>query len=117
MIPKETLEDLQTALLAEQAALEEELADHGKLEDNDWEGSSDSEDEEADPVDVADNIEELVTNVPMVEELKRRHKEIKVALQKMEDTTYGTCDVCGDDIPLAKTRSQSCSRNMRTTCR
>lgn len=102
MIPKDILEDLQTALLAEQAALEEELADHGRPEGDDWEGSSESDGEESDPGDVADNITELATNVPMIGELKRRKKEIKVALQKIEDGVYGRCDVCDEEIPLER---------------
>lgn len=102
-IPEETLNDLETALHAELAALQEELADHGKeiSEDGDeWEGSSESDGEEADPSDAADNLEELGTNVPLVADLQKRHKEIKSALRKIKDGTYGTCDECGEDIDL-----------------
>lgn len=103
-IPQDTLEDLETGLQAELAALEEELADHGKQvnEDGEWEGSTESEDEEADPLDVADNLEELGTNVPLVADLQKRHKEIKASLRKMKDGTYGTCDECGEEIDLAR---------------
>jgi RNA polymerase-binding protein DksA len=104
-IPEDTLADLETALQAEQAAVEEELADHGKSVDEggeNWEGSSESDGEEADPSDVADNLEELGTNVPLVGDLKKRHKEIKSALRKMKDGTYGTCDECGEDIDVAR---------------
>ena len=103
-IPEETLSDLETGLYAELAALEEELADHGKPvgEGGEWEGSSESEGEEADPVDAADNIEELATNVPLVSELQKRRKAIKSALRKMKDGTYGTCDECGEDIDVAR---------------
>jgi hypothetical protein len=81
-IPEDTLVDLETALQAELAALQEELADHGKeTSDDEWEGSSESEGAEADPADAADNIEELGTNVPLVSELQKRQKMIKSALQ------------------------------------
>ena len=101
-IPEDTLSDLGTGLHAELAALEEELAEHGKPagEGDEYAGSSESEGEEADPVDAADNIEELVTNVPLVSELQKRRKAIKSALRKMKDGTYGTCDECGEDISL-----------------
>ena len=104
-IPQDTLEDLETGLQAELAALQEELADHGKQvseDGDDWEGSTESQDEEADPVDAADNLEELGTNVPLVADLQKRHKEIKAALRKMKDSTYGTCDECGEEIDLAR---------------
>jgi DnaK suppressor protein len=102
-IPDDTLADLETALHAELAALEEELADHGKPVGSDvWEGASESEGEEADPLDAADNIEELATNIPLVGDLQKRQKAIKSALRKMKDGTYGSCDECGEDIDLAR---------------
>lgn len=101
-IDKETMEDLRTGLEAELAALEEELADRGVKTGEEWDAMSGLEGEEADSGDVADQIEELVTNVPMVEELKRREKEIKSAMRRMNDGTYGTCEECGEEIPLER---------------
>jgi len=104
-IPEDTLSDLETALQAELAALQEELADHGKSTDEDgdeWEGSSESEGEEADELDAANDLEELGTNVPLVADLQKRNKEIKSALRKMKDGTYGSCDECGEDIDLER---------------
>ncbi len=103
-IPEEMLADLETALQAELAALEEELADHGKEVggDGEWMGSSESEGEEADSVDAADNIETLATNVPLVGDLKKRHKDLKAALRRMKDGIYGTCEECGDEISLER---------------
>jgi DnaK suppressor protein len=104
-IPEDTLADLETGLHAELAALQEELADHGKevgegADGEEWMGSSESEGEEADATDAADNIEELAANVPLVSDLQKRHKEIKAALRRMKDGTYGTCNECGEDIDL-----------------
>lgn len=101
-IPEETLSDLETGLMAEQAALEEELADHGKQTDNEdsWDASSESEGEEADPSDAADNIEEFGNNIPLVAELQKRFKEVKSALRRMKEGSYGTCEECGEDIDL-----------------
>src|SRR6476659_9379866 len=104
-IDDETLADFETGLHAELAALEEELADHGKPVDGageEWAGGSESEGEEADPVDAADNLEELGTNVPLVSDLQKRRKEIKAALRRIKDGTYGTCEECGEDIDLAR---------------
>jgi DnaK suppressor protein len=103
-IPEETLADLETGLHAEMAAVEEELAEHGKEvgegEEDQWMGSSESEGEEADSADAADNIEELATNVPLVANLQKRRKEIKAALRRIKDGSYGTCEECGEDIDL-----------------
>lgn len=102
-LSEDILADLETGLHAEMAALEEELADHGKEvgdEEEEWMGSSESEGEEADSTDAADNLEELGTNVPLVSDLQKRHKEIKAALRRMKDGTYGTCNECGEDIDL-----------------
>ena len=103
-IPEDTLSDLETGLHAELAALQEELAEHGKPTGagDEYEGSSESEGEEADSGDAADNIEELANNVPLVSELQKRRKEIKAALRKMKDGGYGTCDECGEEIDLQR---------------
>lgn len=102
-IPDDVLADLETGLHAELAALQEELADHGKSTgDDEWAGSSESDGEEADPLDAADNLEELGTNVPLVSDLQKRQKMIKSALRKIKDGTYGSCDECGEDIDLAR---------------
>lgn len=110
-IPEETLNDLETALQAELAALEEELADHGKpVGEDTWEGSSESEGEEADSSDAADNIEELATNIPLVGDLQRRRKDIKSAVRKMKDGTYGACEECGEDIDLDRLEANPAAR-------
>ncbi len=94
------IEELRGALEAEKDAIEEELATHGKESAGGWTGSSESEGEEADPTDVADNIEALVTNVPLVGEIQTRRKEITEALQRMNKGAYGTCSVCDEPIPF-----------------
>lgn len=113
-IPEDTLADLETALRAERAALEEELATFGKHVDgegdDEWEGSSESEGEEAAPEDAADNIEELVTNVPLVAELESRRKDIVDAMKKFKDGTYGTCEECGDDIDVERLEANPAAR-------
>ena len=97
------LDELRGALEAEKDSLEEELASHGRMqsETGDWQGSSAGfEGQEPDPIDVADQIEELVTNTPLVEELEQKHKDVEDALEKMDNGTYGTCEECGEEIPV-----------------
>jgi len=82
--------ELRESLETELADLEEELSAHGRSvgEDGDWEGSSnEGDDMESDPIDAADQIEELATNVPLVEQLEDRYKEVEEARERM---TAGT---------------------------
>lgn len=114
-IPEDMLADLQTALQAERAALEEELGTYGKdVGDDEWEGSSESEGEEADPEDAADNIEQLATNVPLVADLERRHKDIVLAMKKLREGTYGTCEECGEEIDVDRLEANPAARTCFT---
>ena len=114
MILKQTeLEELRGALEAEKDSLEEELSSYGRVqgETGDWQGASVGfEGEEADPIDAADQIEELATNVPLVEELEKRHKDVEDALEKVEEGTYGMCEDCGEPIPLKRLDANPAAR-------
>jgi len=112
-IPQAEMEELRAALTQERDSLEEELAGHGRVLNDmgDWEGASVGfEGEEADPNDAADQIEELVTNVPLVAELEERHTAIVEALEKMDDGTYGMCEECNEPIPLERLKANPAAR-------
>lgn len=101
----EEREELRAALYAEKDSLEEELASHGKKVGGDWQGTAAGfEDEEADDVDAADKMEELAVNVPLVEELESRYKEIVSALKRMDNGTYGLTE-SGDPIDVERLRA------------
>ena len=99
-LTEDELSDLRANLEAEKDSLEEELAEYGKKVGNDWEGTSESKGEEADPTDAADNIETLATNVPLVEELEKRYKEVRKAIERMDKGSYGHCEVCKEPIDI-----------------
>ena len=111
-LTEEQLEELRANLEAEKDSLEEELAEHGRKVGGDWQGTSQSKGDEADPTDAADNIEELSINVPLVEELEKRHKEIRKALEKMDQGTYGHCEVCREPIDIDRLEANPAA----TTC-
>ncbi len=114
-IAQADLEELRAQLEVEKENLEEELASHGRVLDDtgDWVGASTGfEGEEADPNDVADQIEELATNVPLVEELETRHRDVIDALEKMDEGVYGICEVSNEPIPLDRLKANPSARTL-----
>ena len=112
-IPQVDMEELRGALEAEKDSLEEELASHGRVQSDtgDWQGASVGfEGEAADPLDVADQIEELATNIPLVEELEARHLDVDEALERMDGGTYGVCEECNEEIPLDRLEANPAAR-------
>jgi RNA polymerase-binding protein DksA len=109
-LTEEQLEELRGSLEAEKDSLEEEMATHGKKVGATWEGSSESLGEEADPIDAADNIEELAVNVPLVADLEKRKKDIEDALEKIGEETYGVCEVCNEPIPFDRLEANPAAR-------
>lgn len=100
--------ELRESLETELADLEEELSAHGRVigDGGDWEGSSnEGDDMESDPIDAADQIEELATNVPLVEELEDRYDEVEEALERMDHGAYGICEACGEPIPVERLKA------------
>jgi RNA polymerase-binding transcription factor DksA len=103
-IAQADLEELRARLETQKEELEEELSSHGRVldETGDWVGASTGfEGEEADPNDVADQIEELATNVPLVD-----------ALEKMDEGVYGICEVSNEPIPLDRLKANPAARTL-----
>jgi len=89
-------------LLEEKKTLEGELGGMGKKNEqnpSDWEATSpDLNQGETDPIDRADNIEELENNTAIVGNLETRLLHVQNALSKIEDGTYGFCKVSNEPI-------------------
>lgn len=65
----------------------------------DWEPSSDkTEQSEADENSEADAAEMLSEQTATVAQLEMTHRNITRALRKIDDGTFGMCEVCGDTI-------------------
>lgn len=83
---RKQLEEERAGRLEERAHLEEDLsyeADYGFGE--------------GDP-----GIYERERAMAMIEDVNERIAEIDRALQKLEDGTYGVCEVCGEEIPIER---------------
>ena len=110
---KNEINEMRALLEAERDSLEEDLASHGRAtpETGDWLGTSGGlVGEEPDPTDAADQIEELITNVPLVEELENRYKDVSRAIQKMENGKFGVCEVCNEEIPMDRLEANPAAR-------
>ncbi|MGM0482698.1 MAG: TraR/DksA family transcriptional regulator [Patescibacteria group bacterium] len=93
---------LKQRLEQEKAQLEEELSTVGEKDpDNpeDWMPTApDMDTLEADPSERADAYEAFGENVGILDNLETRYANVKDALTRMEDGTYGICAVCGEEI-------------------
>lgn len=105
------IDELNALLGAEKDSLEEELSQHGRKVGDDWQGSAQGfGGERADAIDAADNIEELAINVPLVEELEKRYKEVLAALQRIEDGKFGLDENTGEPIDVERLRANPAAR-------
>ncbi len=70
----------------------------------------------ADEGDVAEGIEQYETNSAILADLEIQLNDVKSALKKIEDGTYGKCEVCGetilDDRLLAIPAAKTCIDHM-----
>lgn len=72
----------------------------------DWEAEPAEMDvSSADSNEVADKIEEYENNTAVLKDLEIKFNEIKNALQKIEDGSYGMCEVSG--LPIEKDRLEA----------
>lgn len=104
-LTQEEIDELRAALDGEKALLEEELAEHGKKVGGDWQGTAAGfEGNEPADEDAADKMEELGVNVALVEELEKRYKEIRAAIQRMDEGKYGVTEN-GEPIDIDRLRA------------
>ena len=85
----------------EKKSLEEELGQIAifNTETNIWEATPDQEMMgEIDDNDAADRFEDFEERSGMTTTLQTRLSDVKRALVKIEDGTYGICEICGDPI-------------------
>lgn len=88
-------------LEAEKKTLEEELGQIAifNTETNIWEATPDQDMMgEIDDNDAADRFEDFEERTGMVTTLQARLSDINRAIKKIEDGTYGKCEVSGDPI-------------------
>jgi RNA polymerase-binding transcription factor DksA len=101
-------------LEAEKAKLEAELSTIGRINpDNpaDWEAVPvDPGERESDMNDVADRVENYETNTAILKQLEIQLADVNDALAKIEDGTYGICEVSGHPIEEGRLSANPAAR-------
>lgn len=115
------IKHFEEKLREELAILEGELQNIGRKNPSnpaDWEAKPDKMDTMAsDSNDVADSIESYEENTGILKQLEIRWNEIKSALKRVDDGTYGLCSV--DQKPIEMERLEAnpaatvCKAHMR----
>ena len=101
--------------------VEEEMGHVGRKNPsnpNDWEPvETDMSSDPSDENNVADEIESFEENRAILSKLETRFNDIKLALDKIKNGTYGKCEVGGEDIPEerleANPSAKTCTKHLR----
>jgi len=110
-LSSDEIEELRALLGAEKDSLEEELAEHGRKVGDDWQGTAKGfSADEADTTDAADSMEELAVNIPLVEELESRYKEVVAAMKRIIEGKYGLDENTGEPIDIKRLRANPAAR-------
>ncbi len=81
--------------------LEEELSTVGRKnpdQKGDWEATESEDIDPAEDAEVANSIETYENNRGILNQLEVRLNNVKKALIKIGEGTYGICEVCGNNI-------------------
>jgi RNA polymerase-binding transcription factor DksA len=102
----------------EKAKLENELQALGRKNPEnpaDWEpGTPNAGESRADPLDVAERTTEFDTNASIVADLETRYNDVVAALTRMENGTYGICEVAQEPIDDERLEADPAARTCRT---
>lgn len=90
------------ALLKEQSLLENELSGIGRKNPenpSDWDATTPEKPADlAEDGDIAEQMEEFDNNSAEVNQLEKQLQDVKDALGKIENGTYGVCETGGEEI-------------------
>ena len=106
----------EARLKEEEKHLETQLGTVGRRNPgnpNDWEALPPETGQEADPNDVAELIEGYEGNTAILKDLEARYNEVKAALERIENGTYGVCRVSGEPIEEARLNADPTARTCK----
>ena len=112
-------ENYKKKLQEELELLKSELKKLGRINPSnpsDWETVGDPEtnnnDDHSDPNDNADDQEEFGERQAILNDLEIRFNNVKKTLERIENNTYGKCEVCGKEIEKERLEANPAA----TTC-
>tara|TARA_B100001778_G_scaffold220044_1_gene182409 strand:- start:305 stop:673 length:369 start_codon:yes stop_codon:yes gene_type:complete len=81
----------------------------------DWEPLPEklSEEERTDQNEIADKIEGFESNTAILKQLEIRFNELKDALKRIEEGTYGTCETSGEPIEEDRLEANPAARTCK----
>jgi RNA polymerase-binding transcription factor DksA len=97
----------------EKAKLETELLKVGRknpANPTDWEPVPPQSETEADPIDSADITIGFDTNAAIVADLENRYNDVVAALARLEQGSFGTCEVSGESIEEERLNADPAAR-------
>jgi RNA polymerase-binding transcription factor DksA len=103
-------------LEAEKQALEEQLsgiAEPKSADETDWVAKQDVPNDSADREDVAGALENFENNESTIGVLETQLNEVKHALDKIENGTYGICEISGEQIELDRLEANPSARTSK----
>jgi RNA polymerase-binding transcription factor DksA len=104
-------------LETEKKTLEEQLATIGRpisAESTEWEAVQNDTTQESDTHDQADHLDEYQENRAVVDVLNTQHREVLAALERIENGTYGVCEVCGEEIEEDRLEADPSAKTCKT---
>lgn len=95
----ETYKEQLQATLAELEAELQTLGIHNPEVPEDWQATPEGVNEsQADPNVGADRAEDWGERRATLAQLETRYNNVRRALKKIDDGTFGTCEICGEEI-------------------
>lgn len=103
-------------LTEEKDRLETQLATVGRrnpANPSDWEPLPPETGQEADPNDTAELMEGYGDNAAILKDLEIRYNDVLAALTRIEEGTYGVCEVSGEAIEDARLNADPAARTCK----
>lgn len=104
-------------LTKELSLLEEELSTVGRRNPSnpdDWEATAPQDNlSSTDRNEVADDIEDYETNTAILKDLEIRYNEVKSALMRIDEGTYGLCEISKTPIEMERLEANPAARTCK----
>jgi len=120
MLDQKTTIELKIALEKERDLLTEELStiatpdsntpDDWDIKHSEWEENEITSEEELESGVSVNEVDDDMTNKALSDHLELRLKDVNNALKRLEDGTYGICQVCQKEIPLERLKANPAAK-------